>query len=154
QADRPRLIRKRDMNSTASSPAAPMSAPRPVDARNHKYQEIKGKVHQDLLNLERLTHVKREAAEPEIRGLILGLLEKESHATPLSLFEREALIADVINELFGLGPLEAFLRDPSISDILVNRHNQIYVEREGKLEESGIVFKDDTHLMQIIERIV
>ncbi len=98
--------------------------------------------------------MKREDAEPEIRGLIVGMLEKESHATPLSLFEREALISDVINELFGLGPLEAFLRDPSISDILVNRHNQIYVEREGKIEESDAVFKDDKHLMQIIERIV
>ena len=128
-----------------------------MDARHPKYQEIKAKVHQDLLNrlnLERLTRVRREDAEPEIRGLIVGMLEKESHATPLSLFEREALISDVINELFGLGPLEAFLRDPSISDILVNRHNQIYVEREGKLEESDVVFKDDKHLMQIIERIV
>jgi pilus assembly protein CpaF len=134
-----------------------MNSARAVDVRHPKYQEIKAKVHQDLLNrlnLERLTRVRREDAEPEIRGLIVGLLEKESHATPLSLFEREALIADVINELFGLGPLEGFLRDPGISDILVNRHNQIYVERDGKLEESDAVFKDDKHLMQIIERIV
>jgi pilus assembly protein CpaF len=128
-----------------------------VDVRHPKYQEIKGKVHQDLLNrlnLERLTRVRREDAEPEIRGLIIGLLEKESQATPLSLFEREALIGDVINELFGLGPLETFFRDPSISDILVNRHNLIYLERNGKLEESDVVFKDDKHLLQIIERIV
>jgi pilus assembly protein CpaF len=132
-------------------------AARAVDARHPKYQEIKGKVHQDLLNrlnLERLTRVRREDAEPEIRGLIVGLLEKESQATPLSLFERDALISDVVNELFGLGPLEVFLRDPSVSDILVNRHNQIYVEREGKLQESDVVFKDDKHLLQIIERIV
>jgi pilus assembly protein CpaF len=134
-----------------------MSTARNVDVRQQKYQEIKGKVHQDLLNrlnLERLTRVRREDAEPEIRGLIVGMLEKESQTTPLSLFEREALISDVLNELFGLGPLEAFLRDPSISDILVNRHNRIYVEREGKIEESDAVFKDDKHLMQIIERIV
>jgi pilus assembly protein CpaF len=72
----------------------------------------------------------------------------------LSLFEREALITDVINELFGLGPLEMLLRDPAISDILVNRYNQVYVEREGKLVETDVVFKDDRHLMQIIERIV
>jgi pilus assembly protein CpaF len=144
-------------SSTLIAPNAPASPARAVDSRHSKYQEIKAKVHQDLLNrlnLERLTRVRREDAEPEIRGLIVGLLEKESHATPLSLFEREALIADVINELFGLGPLEALLRDPAISDILVNRHNQIYVEREGKLEESDVVFKDDKHLMQIIERIV
>ena len=130
---------------------------RSVDVRHPKYQEIKGKVHQDLLNrlnLERLTRVRREDAEPEIRGLIVGMLEKESHATPLSLFEREALISDVLNELFGLGPLEVFLRDPAISDILVNRYNRIYIEREGKIEESDTVFKDDKHLLQIIERIV
>jgi pilus assembly protein CpaF len=141
----------------AASPVTPTVAARAVDARHPKYQEIKSKVHQDLLNrlnLERLTRVRREEAEPEIRGLIVGLLEKESQATPLSLFERDSLISDVINELFGLGPLEAFLRDPTISDILVNRHNQIYVEREGKLQESDVVFKDDKHLMQIIERIV
>src|SRR5262245_63533029 len=142
---------------TTASPVTPTTAARAVDARHPKYPEIKAKVHQDLLNrlnLERLTRVRREDAEPEIRGLITGLLEKESQATPLSLFEREALIADVINELFGLGPLEALLRDPAISDILVNRHNLIYVEREGKLEATDIVFKDDKHLMQIIERIV
>ena len=145
------------MSSNASSALTPVNGARPVDVRHPKYQEIKGKVHQDLLNrlnLERLTQVRREDAEPEIRGLINGLLEKESQATPLSLFEREALIGDVINELFGLGPLETFFRDPSISDILVNRHNLIYLERNGKLEESDVVFKDDKHLLQIIERIV
>ena len=73
---------------------------------------------------------------------------------PLSLFEREALIADVLNELFGLGPLEALLKDPAISDILVNRFDQVYVERDGKLEQTDVVFRDDAHLLQIIERIV
>src|SRR5829696_9113095 len=140
-----------------SMPATTTGPTRSMDVRNHKYQEIKAKVHQDLLNrlnLERLSQVHRQDAEPEIRGLIVGMLEKESHATPLSLFEREALIGDVLNELFGLGPLEGFLRDPTISDILVNRHNRIYIEREGRLEESDAVFKDDKHLLQIIERIV
>jgi pilus assembly protein CpaF len=145
------------MNSNSASLTLPGNTLRTVDVRHAKYQEIKGKVHLDLLNrlnLERLTRVRREDAEPEIRTLILGLLEKESHATPLSLFERESLIGDVLNELFGLGPLEVFLSDPSVSDILVNRHNRIYVEREGRLEESEAVFRDDKHLMQIIERIV
>ena len=73
---------------------------------------------------------------------------------PLSLFEREALISDVINELFGLGPLEALLRDPDVSDILVNRFDQVYVERHGHIEPTTITFKDDAHLPQIIERIV
>jgi pilus assembly protein CpaF len=82
------------------------------------------------------------------------MVERESSATPLSLFEREALVGDVINELFGLGPLESLLKDPAISDILVNRCDQVYVEREGKLQETDIVFRDDAHLVQIIERIV
>ena len=128
-----------------------------VDTRSPHYQELKSRIHQDLLNrldLDRLTRIPRETAEPEIRNLIVGMVERESAAMPLSLFEREALISDVINELFGLGPLEILLRDPSISDILVNRYNQVYIEREGKLEETDIVFKDDRHLMQIIERIV
>jgi pilus assembly protein CpaF len=128
-----------------------------VDVRHPQYQDIKSRVHQYLLNrlnLERLAHVRREDAEPEIRGIVRGMLENEAQSTPLSLFEREALIGDVLNEIFGLGPLEAMLRDPAISDILVNRHNQVYIERDGKIEETSAVFKDDRHLMQIIERIV
>src|SRR3990172_3029045 len=106
-----------------------------LDTRNPYYQDLKSRIHQDLLNrldLERLTRMRREDAEPEIRNLIVGMIEHESETMPLSLFEREALISDVLNELFGLGPLEVLLRDPSISDILVNRYNQVYIEREGK----------------------
>jgi pilus assembly protein CpaF len=128
-----------------------------VDTRGVYYQNLKSRIHQELLNrldLDRLTRMQREDAEPEIRGLITGMIERESTSMPLSLFEREALISDVVNELFGLGPLEVLLRDPSISDILVNRYNQVYIEREGRLEETEVVFKDDRHLMQIIERIV
>src|SRR6476661_1299489 len=128
-----------------------------VDTRGAYYQELKSRIHQDLLNrldLDRLTRMRREDAEPEIRNLIVGMIERESAAMPLSLFEREALISDVINELFGLGPLEVLLRDPSISDILVNRYNQVYIEREGRLEETDIVFQNDAHLHRIIERIV
>jgi len=127
------------------------------DTRSPHYQQLKARVHGQLLNrlnLERLTKVSRREAEPEIRSLINGMIEAEAHTTPLSLFERENLIIDVLNELFGLGPLEALLRDPNVSDILVNRHDQVYIERNGKLEETSIVFKDDRHLMQIIERIV
>src|SRR5688572_19076867 len=110
-----------------------------VDTRSSYYQELKSRVHQELLNrldLDRLAKMRREDAEPEIRGLIIGMIERESSATPLSLFEREALITDILNELFGLGPLEMLLRDPAISDILVNRYNQVFVEREGKLSET------------------
>ena len=129
----------------------------PVDTRNASYQELKGQIHQELLNrlnLERLTRVKREDAEPEIRALIGGMLERERDRTPLSLFERENLVGDVLHELFGLGPLEVLLQDPSISDILVNRYDQVYVERLGKLEPTETIFRDERHLQQIIERIV
>jgi pilus assembly protein CpaF len=94
-----------------------------ADTRHPTYQRLKGRVHQELLNrlnLERLTRTKREDAEPEIRQIIMRLLERESETTPLSLFERETLMSDVLDELFGLGPLEGLLKDPSISDILVN----------------------------------
>jgi pilus assembly protein CpaF len=128
-----------------------------ADMRHPQYQKLKGQIHQELLgrlNLERLGRVKREDAEPEIRSLIVGLMERESQTTPLSMFERDALITDVLHEIFGLGPLEALLSDPSISDILVNRFDQVYIEREGRLEETDIVFQNDAHLFRIIERIV
>jgi pilus assembly protein CpaF len=135
--------------SPASTPAG--------DIRSPHYQDLKGRIHQELLgrlNLERLNRVKREDAEPEIRSLISGLLDRESQSTPLSLYERDNLITDVLHEIFGLGPLELLLKDPEISDILVNRHNQVYIERDGKLEETEIVFQNDAHLFRIIERIV
>jgi pilus assembly protein CpaF len=127
------------------------------DVRQRDYQDVKSRIHQDLLNrlnLERLSKMRRQDAEPELRGLIASMLDRESATTPLSLYERETLLGDVLNELFGLGPLEALLHDGSISDILVNRFDQIYIEREGKLEETTLVFKDDRHLYRIIERIV
>ena len=113
-----------------------------ADTRHPEYQALKGSVHQELLNrlnLDRLARVKREEAEPELRGLISGMLDREEQKTPLSLAERESLVDDVLNELFGLGPLEALLGDPSISDILVNRFDQVYIEREGRLESTDIV---------------
>jgi pilus assembly protein CpaF len=133
------------------------SAPLTADVRSPQYQELKARIHNELLgrlNLERLAKVKREDAEPEIKNLIVTLLERETQTTPLSLFERDSLITDVLHEIFGLGPLEMLLKDPSISDILVNRYNQVYIEREGKLEETDIVFQNDSHLHRIIERIV
>jgi pilus assembly protein CpaF len=128
-----------------------------VDTRQPEYQELKSRIHEELLNrlnLERLNKISREDAEPEIRALILTLLDTESRTTPLSLFERDAMITDVLHELFGLGPLEALLSDRDISDILVNRHDQIYIERNGQLEETALAFKDERHLFRIIERIV
>jgi pilus assembly protein CpaF len=127
------------------------------DLKSKHYQEVKSRLHEQLLNrlnLERLAEVRRDDAEPELRSVIGALLEKEADKTPLTLYERENLVIDVLNELFGLGPLEELLVDPDISDILVNRHDQIYIEKHGMLEPVDAVFKDDRHLMRIIERIV
>ena len=139
------------MNSVVS-----MTSPS-ADPRQKSYQDLKARVHNDLLNqlnLERLTQMGQKEAEPEIRRIILAIIERGNETTPLALTERETLVVDVLNELFGLGPLEALLRDQNISDILVNRFDQVYVERDGRLELTDILFRDDRHLMQIIERIV
>jgi pilus assembly protein CpaF len=139
--------------STLVSSQTPVVA----DARHPDYQAIKGRVHQELLNrlnLDRLGQVSVEEAEPELRSLISGLLDREQKYTPLSLVERESLIVDVLHELFGLGPLEPLLADPAISDILVNRFDQVYIERDGRLAKTDVVFRDDRHLLHIIERIV
>ena len=128
-----------------------------ADMRHPQYQALKGRVHQDLLNrlhLDRLSRIRREDAEPEIRGLVTAMLDVEAKTTPLSQFERDIMVVEVLDEIFGLGPLEPLLSDPAISDILVNRFDQVYVEREGRLEETPLVFRDDAHVMQIIERIV
>jgi pilus assembly protein CpaF len=144
--------------STAIVPTSPIGRLKsPVDERTSRYLELKGRVHQELLNrlnLDRLTQISRADAEPEIRSVIGMILDRESATLPLSLFERETISSDVLDELFGLGPLEFLLKDPTVSDILVNRADQVYVEREGRIEDTDIVFRDDKHLMQIIERIV
>jgi len=124
-----------------------------ANTRQPQFQALKGRIHKELLNrlhLDRLAAVKREDAEPELRSVILNILEREQERTPVSFAERDMLVGEVLDELFGLGPLEALLADPAISDILVNRFNQVYVEREGRLEETDIVFRDDRHLSQII----
>src|SRR5919108_3885721 len=141
--------------TVSSSPVARFRSAH--DDRTARYLELKGRVHQELLNrlnLDRLTQISRADAEPEIRAVIGMILDRESASLPLSLFERETVSSDVLDELFGLGPLEFLLKDPAVSDILVNRADQVYVEREGRIEETDIVFRDDKHLLQIIERIV
>ena len=145
------------MLSTLPTWTGESAAAATADTRNPEYQALKGRVHTELLNrlnLDRLATIRREEAEPELRSIIATLLEREQQRTPLSMSEREALVIDVLNELFGLGPLEALLADATISDILVNRFDQVYIEREGRLLETDITFRDERHLQQIIERIV
>jgi pilus assembly protein CpaF len=120
-----------------------------------QYLELKANVHRKLLNrlnLEALASVDRGRAESEIRALLGTLLAEES--VPISLGERETLFAELLDDVFGLGPLEPLLRDAGVSDILVNTCRNVYVERGGVLERVQTTFQDDTHLMRVIDRIV
>src|SRR5712672_4677755 len=120
-----------------------------------EYQQVKADLHRkilDRLDLEKLGRTPSAAAREEVLLLIRNTVNSE--AVPLSFAERERLAREILDEIFGLGPLEPLLKDPSISDILVNRYNKVYVERAGKLEPTGLSFKDNSHLMQIIDRIV
>ena len=120
-----------------------------------EYQQVKSDLHRkilDRLDLEKLGRTNSETAREEV--LILIRTSVNSEAVPLSFAERERLAREILDEIFGLGPLEPLLKDPSISDILVNRFDRVYIERSGKLEPTGLSFKDNGHLMQIIDRIV
>ena len=120
-----------------------------------EYQQVKADLHRkilDRLDLEKLGRTPGEAARDEVLVLIRSSVNSE--AVPLSFAERERLAREILDEIFGLGPLERLLKDPTISDILVNRFDRVYVERAGKLEITGLSFKDNQHLMQIIDRIV
>jgi pilus assembly protein CpaF len=120
-----------------------------------QYVELKINVHRKLLNrlnLEALAQADRGRAESEIRTLVTQLLAEEG--TPLSLGEREMLFGELVDEVFGLGPLEPLLRDPTISDILVNTYKHVFVERNGMLERVDASFQDDRHLLRVIDRIV
>ena len=119
------------------------------------YQQVKGDLHRkilDRLDLEKLGRTPGDAAREEVLGLIRSVVNSE--AVPLSFAERERLAREILDEIFGLGPLEPLLKDPTISDILVNRFDKVFVERGGKLEATPLSFKDNAHLMQIIDRIV
>jgi pilus assembly protein CpaF len=120
-----------------------------------EYQQVKADLHRkilDRLDLEKLGRTPSDAARDEVLLLIRNTVNSE--AVPLSFAERERLSREILDEIFGLGPLEPLLKDPTVSDILVNRFDRVYVERAGKLEPTGLSFKDDSHLMQIIDRIV
>ena len=120
-----------------------------------QYQQIKSELHRrilDKLNLERLDRIPGQMAREEVLALIRTSIS--THGVPLSSAERERLSREILDEIFGLGPLERLLEDASISDILVNRFDRIYIERLGKLERTHLSFRDDQHLIQIIDRIV
>src|SRR5437899_651569 len=120
-----------------------------------QYLDLRAGIHRKLLNrlnLEALAQADRSRAESEIRTLLHELLSEEG--APLSLSERETLFVEILDDVFGLGPLEALMRDPTISDILVNTYKHVYVERGGHLEKMATNFQDDRHLLRVIDRIV
>src|ERR1700744_431995 len=129
--------------------------PLPAQVTRTDFGAVKAAIHRKLiqkLNLDRLTEVNREDVRREVTQILEALVVGES--TPMNLQERERLATEVLDEVFGLGPLEPLLADPTISDILVNTHKRVYVERKGILEMTSIQFRDDIHLMSIIDRIV
>jgi pilus assembly protein CpaF len=122
---------------------------------NREYQELKFILHRKLLdriNLELLSTVSVERVRAEVRTAVAKLVEEEK--TPLSIVEKDRIISEVIDEVFGLGPLEPLLADPTISDILVTGPRLVYIERAGKLHKTSVEFKDNAHLMRIIEKVV
>jgi len=122
---------------------------------NQSFQEMKARLHRAIitrLDLTKLKALPADRVHGEVSRLAEDLLTAEN--APLSVVERDRLVTEVHHELFGLGPLEPLLADPTISDILVNSFANIYIERRGKLEKTAISFKDDEHLMRVIERIV
>src|SRR4026207_295657 len=133
------------VNATPTAPIAPRAG----------YLELKANVHRKLLNrlnLEALAQSDRSRAESEIRTLMGELLAEEG--PPLSRGRRETLFVELLDDVFGPGPLEALLRDPTISDILVNGYKNVFIERSRQLRKVAASFQDDRHLIRIIDRIV
>ena len=136
--------------ATNSIPATANGTPAP-----NSYQDLKTTLHRELLNkidLERLTSLQDVRARTQVQSVIYDLISASN--VPLSAAEKERICREVLHEVFGLGPLEPLLQDPLISDILVNTHRQVYIERGGILELTNVVFKDEAHLRHIIDKIV
>ena len=162
-------MKLRDRIGLGRTTAAPMAVPqaaRPSEPprtrmgvrwtqADRAYQDLKLRIHRDLLerlDLDALGRMDHDRATAELKSVVAQLIEEQT--TPLSQRDRETLRDEILNEVRGLGPIEPLMRDPEISDILVNTSRQIYVERMGKLEPTPVIFRDDAHLMQIIDRIV
>ncbi len=139
------------MNAVAGTEVSPESK---QDAQS-KFIEIKVHLHQrllDIMNLGVIDKMPRDQFRREVGEMVRDLLTEEQ--IPLSLNERNQLSSDILDELLGLGPIEPLLKDPTVSDVLVNTYRQVYVERNGQLEHTPVKFKDDRHLLRIINKIV
>jgi pilus assembly protein CpaF len=126
-----------------------------ITPTRNDFDTLKTAIHRKLIqkvNLERLTQKDRDVVRGELTEILEGLIVAE--ATPMTLQEKDQLSHEVLDEILGLGPLEPLLKDPTISDILVNTHRNVYIERNGLLEKTGVRFRDEAHVMAIIDRIV
>jgi len=136
-------------------PVAPASAVETTRRPDPGRHDLKTRVHRQLidrLDLAKLAAVPAEVVQQQIRRIVEDMLVDDD--TPLSRPEREQLVVELQHETFGLGPIEPLMQDPTVSDILVNGPHEVYVERRGRLERTSVIFRDDAHLMQVIERMV
>jgi pilus assembly protein CpaF len=134
------------------TPSTPL---RPEASKEESYERLKQRIHGklvDKLDLSRVGELEGEVLRREIRLVVEHLCDTEN--TLLNRGERDRLIDEVLDETFGLGPLETLLKDPTISDILINGPKNVYVERRGKMEKTNVVFRDNNHLLQIVDRII
>jgi pilus assembly protein CpaF len=141
--------------SVPAPPRIEVAAPPQLSERQLYFQQLKVRIHQQLverLDVQNLRSLPPETVRSEVRVLVRDLCQSEKGL--INSVEQEKLMDEVMDETFGLGPLEALLKDPTISDILVNRYNRIYCERKGRIELSEVQFRDNGHLRQIIDRIV
>jgi pilus assembly protein CpaF len=154
-----RKARNRDtLERRTVPPESTAVAGEPLDTKERgqqTYYELKTRIHGQLierLDLAKLDVLPREVVQQQIRRIVEDMLALDE--TPLSRKEREDLVIEIEHETFGLGPIEPLMQDPTISDILVNGANEVYVERHGKLQHTRVMFRDDAHLLQVIDRIV
>ena len=140
--------------ATATAPP-PKPAPKPSPARSSKFQEFKTKIHRKLVDQLDLTKLSRDADDKlkeQVREIVFNMCGEED--TLLNYNERQRLAQEILDETFGLGPLEALLKDPTISDILINGPKQVYIETGGMLQLTDVCFKDNAHLLHVIDKIV
>ena len=144
------------IDNTTYAPMAKLTTTlRTADPKESSFEELKQRIHGklvDKLDLSRVGELEGDTLRREIRLVVEHLCDSED--TLLNRNERERLVSEVLDETFGLGPLEMLLKDPTISDILINGPKNIYCERRGKMEKTNVVFRDNNHLMQIIDRII
>ncbi|MGB2981661.1 MAG: ATPase, T2SS/T4P/T4SS family, partial [Candidatus Zixiibacteriota bacterium] len=142
-------------NKNKNTKTVKQDNPGTVHLRRDSFQELKNRLHQkliDSLDLSVLTTVDRGTLRDQIKDVLEKLLSEEDLF--LSPENKERLITEIQSETLGLGPIEQYMHDPDVSDVLVNTYNQVYIEKHGKLELTDTKFKDDDHLMLIIDRIV